>query len=83
MKTSLELSANLFNKAKKVAQQRNTSLKALIEEGLRLLLERHESRKSIKPKVITFGKDGLTEEYVGRGLDWNSIREEIYRGHGA
>jgi len=38
MKTTIDLSDALFDSAKKLAQQRRTTLRALVEEGLRRVL---------------------------------------------
>ena len=46
MKTTIELSDPLFQSAKKLAQESQTTLRALIEEGLRRVL----SEQTPKPK---------------------------------
>ena len=46
MKTTIELSDPLFQSAKKLAQESQTTLRALIEEGLRRVL----SEQTTKPK---------------------------------
>jgi hypothetical protein len=83
MKTSLEISEHLFNKVKQLAAKRGTSVRALIDEGLRLLLADVEKKQTVKPKLLTFGGDGLTDLYQGNSLSWDSLRDEIYRGHGS
>lgn len=82
MKTSLEISDAIFKRIKAVARKRGTSVRALVEEGLRLLLEIQENRADVKPKLLTFGGDGLTDKFQGTSLTWDSIREEVYKGHG-
>lgn len=47
MKTTIDLSDALFNTAKKVAIERQTSLRALVEEGLRRVLS--EATMQVKP----------------------------------
>jgi hypothetical protein len=83
MKTSLEISDHLFIKVKKLATKRGTSVRALIDESLRLLLAGEEIKQPIQAKLLTFGGDGFTERYEGSWLSWDQIREEIYRGHGS
>lgn len=39
MKTTIDIADPLFNAAKKAARQRNTTLRALVEMGLRQVLE--------------------------------------------
>lgn len=47
MKTTIEVSDALFASAKSLAQQRKTTLRALVEEGLRRVLS--DSPAQIKP----------------------------------
>jgi hypothetical protein len=47
MKTTLDISDPLFNSAKALAQQSNTPLRALVEEGLRRVLS--DSPAKAKP----------------------------------
>ncbi len=44
MKTTIEVSDSLFNSAKKLAQQSQTTMRALIEEGLRRVLSDSQAR---------------------------------------
>ena len=83
MKTSLEISDHLFIKIKKLATKRGTSVRALIDESLRLLLAQAEIKQVIQPKLLTFGGDGFTDRYEGTSPSWDQIRDEIYRGHGS
>ena len=83
MKTSIEIADSLFKKVKSLAQTRKVSVRALVEEGLRLLLNQAEARPDVKPKLLTFGGDGFHDEFRQQGLSWDLLRDEIYRGHGA
>ncbi len=81
MKTTIEISDPLLLRAKKVASSENTTLKALVEDGLRKVLEDKETQK--KPfclKQVTFGGTGLQPQAQGAG--WEKIRELAYQGHG-
>ena len=79
MKTTIELPDDLLERSKALARRENSTLKALIEEGLRQLhRERTQSRKRAAPFVVQpFQGDGLSPEFVGAG--WEKIRDEIYR----
>ena len=44
MKTTIEMSDALFSSAKELAQQRQTTLRALVEEGLRRVLSDSQAR---------------------------------------
>jgi hypothetical protein len=80
MKTTVELPDDLLERSKAVARRENSTLKALIEEGLRLAL-RARTRKSTAPfSVQPFQGDGLSAEFTGSG--WERIRDEIYRDRG-
>lgn len=47
MKTTIEMSDGLFSSAKALAQQRQTTLRALVEEGLRRVL--NDAQLTSKP----------------------------------
>lgn len=80
MKTTIELPDDLLERSKAVARRENSTLKALIEEGLHLAL-RSRSRKRAPPfSVQPFQGDGLTPEFTGAG--WEKVRDEIYRDRG-
>jgi len=82
MKTTIELPDDLLERSKAVARRENSTLKALIEEGLRLALrERTRPRKRVVPFAVQpFQGDGLSPEFDGAG--WERIRDEIYRDRG-
>lgn len=82
MKTTIELPDDLLERGKAVARRENSTLKALIEEGLRLALRaRSRSRQTAAPfSAQPFQGDGLTPEFAGAG--WEKIRDEIYRDRG-
>jgi hypothetical protein len=82
IKTTIELPDDLLERSKAVARRENSTLKALIEEGLRLALrERTRSRKRAAPFAVQpFQGDGLSPEFAAAG--WERIRDEIYRDRG-
>lgn len=80
MKTTIELPDDLLKRSKAVARRENSTLKALIEEGLRLALRARTRRPTVPFKVQPFQGDGLTPEFTGVG--WERIRDEIYRDRG-
>ncbi len=81
MKTTIDISDNLLNRARELARQEKTTLKELTEEGLQLVLSRRGqgSARRIKP-VIVQGQ-GLSPALKGKS--WEEIRDEIYRGYGS
>lgn len=78
MKTTVDIADDLLLRAKKEAEASRTTLRSLIEEGLREVLGRKsESRqKSVIP--VTFRGKGLQPEFRGQG--WDRIRDTIYGG---
>ena len=77
MKTTVELPDDLLARGKAVARRENSTLKALIEEGLRMVLRERERKRSAPFAVQPFQGDGLSAEFAGAG--WERIRDEIYR----
>ncbi|MEZ5657124.1 MAG: hypothetical protein R3E83_00905 [Burkholderiaceae bacterium] len=77
MKTTIELPDDLLERGKAVARRENSTLKALIEEGLRMALRARTRSKTPRFSVQPFQGDGLTPEFAD--ADWQKIRDEIYR----
>jgi hypothetical protein len=80
MRTSIELSNSLLERARKLARERGTTLRALVEEGLSRVLSDREPRP-FRLRSVTFGKGGLVEG-LAEG-DWDAIRDRTYEGRGA
>jgi Arc/MetJ family transcription regulator len=81
MKTTIEISDALLAAAKERAATEGTTLRALVELGLRRVLEDREKAAPFKLRQVTFGGKGLTPEFRDGG--WEKIRDAIYEGHGA
>ena len=82
MKTTIDLAADLLRAAKEAARRERTTLRALVEEGLRAV---HAPRGDAKAKPHRWKPVG----FRGRGLqpgivegDWERIRALIYEGRG-
>jgi hypothetical protein len=80
MKTTIELPDELLERGRKVAKREGATLRALIEEGLRLALRARESKRSVAVRLKPFKGDGLTPEF--RDAGWERIRDEIYGDRG-
>jgi hypothetical protein len=82
MKTTVQLPPALLREAKRVALRDRTTVKALIEKGLRAELRARGPRAAgFTLRKATFRGDGLV---AGRSLgDWEAIRDLIYPGRGA
>lgn len=84
MKTTVEISDPILRAAKETAQREGTSLRALLEEGLQLSLERRESKAEesrFRLRDASVGGRGLRPEL--EGASWDRIRELAYEDHGA
>lgn len=81
MKTTIELPDSLLEEAKRAARAQGTTLRALIEAGLRGVLSDQHKRRRFKLVDASVGGRGLHSEL--RGGDWAAIRDEVYRGRGA
>lgn len=79
MKTTVDIADDLFLRAKQAAQASRTSLRSLIEQGLREVLEKSPSSEESPVIPVTFRGRGLQPEF--RGSSWNRVRDAIY-GHG-
>jgi hypothetical protein len=81
MKTTIEISDDLLERSRKLARQEGLTLRALVEEGLRMAVAAHRQRKPKPFRFPVYGKGGMSEEFRDGG--WESIRDEIYRGRGS
>lgn len=75
MKTTIEVSDALFHSAKELAQQSQTTLRALVEEGLRRVI--NESQAKAKPSfklkdARVHGKAML----IASPRDWQKLEED-------
>ena len=81
MKTTLEIADPLLNEARKLAHRDGTTLRALVEQGLRqVVAERKKPQKKFKLRKVGFKGGGLTPEF--QDASWAEILEEAYRGRG-
>jgi hypothetical protein len=81
MKTTVEISDDLFERAQQLAREEQTTFRALTEQGLRLVLSEKRSQPKKLPPLLTVRGAGLANPF--KQAPWATIRDEIYRGHGA
>ena len=81
MKTTVEIADALLDEARRAAQKDKTTVRALIEEGLRLVLTSRRQSKPFKLRDGSF-KGGKGLQPGIREGDWEQIRALIYEGHG-
>lgn len=75
MKTTVEISDALLTEARTVAAREKTTLRALLDEGLRLALRQRRGHRFTLRRV-TFDGNGLRPEL--RDVPWDRIRELAY-----
>ena len=68
MKTTIDINDDLFARARRLAEGRGITLRALVEEGLHRALQAHEQPARPPFVLVTFGEGGLTPEAEAKGL---------------
>ncbi|MEZ4460300.1 MAG: DUF2191 domain-containing protein [bacterium] len=77
MKTSVEISNPLFEEARKLAAESGVSMRSLIEQGLRKVLdEQRQSRQSFELRDERVDGNGLADDF--QGASWTKIRDAAY-----
>lgn len=80
MKTTIDISTALYDDVRRVAKMENTTVKALVEEGLRRTLAEHKQRAPFVLRNASFKGNGLQSEFSGAA--WDQIRNAAYEGRG-
>jgi len=80
MKTTVEISDSLAEEAKRLAARERTTLRALIEAGLRIVLKERRKGVPFRLRDASFRGKGLQPEF--RSGDWERIREAAYEERG-
>lgn len=81
MKTTIEIADPLLDDARKLAAREGTTLRALVESGLRhVITERKRSKEPYTFRFTTFRGEGLQPEF--EDASWDKIRDAIYEGRG-
>lgn len=80
MKTTIEIPDSLFEEARQVAARNDTTLKALVTEGLRRVLADRNRRGQFRLRKASFKGNGLQPGLSAH--DWERIRDLAYDGRG-
>lgn len=80
MKTTIELADALLADARRVAAEEGTTLRALLEEGLRASLQLRVVGPKFRLRDASFRGDGLQEQFTD--ADWSGLRAAAYEGRG-
>jgi hypothetical protein len=81
MKTTVEITDGLLEEARQVAERERTSVRAMIEEGLRAVLAKRKRRSAFKLRKVTFKGRGLQAPLTE--ASWEHIRDMAYEDRGA
>ncbi|MEK7668924.1 MAG: type II toxin-antitoxin system VapB family antitoxin [Gemmatimonadota bacterium] len=80
MKTTFDIPDSLLNEARRAAAERGTTLRSLVEEGLRRLLGERHGPQAFRLRKVTFAGAGLRDDLAGAG--WDEVRRRAYEGRG-
>ena len=81
VKTTIDIADPLLDRAKKLAAERGSTLREVVEDALRDLLSRETpQRRKFKVRDASVGGKGL-QPGIKEG-DWEIIRGLIYEGRG-
>jgi hypothetical protein len=80
MKTTVNIPDSLFEDVRRLAHEEHTTIKDLVEEGLRRALHEHRRSKPFRLRRATFKGKGLQAPLAG--ASWERIREIAYEGRG-
>jgi hypothetical protein len=77
MKTTVDIATPVLREARKVAAREGTTLRSLIEEGLRRVLADKSRKTEFRLRLVTVGGRGLRPELSDKS--WDEIRDLSYR----
>lgn len=80
MKTTVEIADSLLDAARQLAARRGTTLRSLVESGLRRVLEDGE-QESFRLRDASVSGRGLQPEF--RDAGWSELRDVAYESRGA
>ena len=80
MKTTIDLSDALLHEARDIAARQGVTLRAIIEQGLRRVIDEAKRPKPFKLRKVGFKGAGLQPEF--KDASWEELRDTIYRGRG-
>ena len=81
VKTTIEIADDLAIKAKALAVKRATTLRAIIEQGIRATLEAEQELITFELKNMSANGHGLRPEFKDKS--WTEIRDAAYEGRGS
>jgi hypothetical protein len=80
MKTTLDISDPLLREVRKLAARERTTLRALVEQGLRHVVAENKRKPAFRLRKASFKGRGLRSELGD--AQWDRIRDLAYEGRG-
>ena len=80
MKATLDIPDSLLREARKMAERERTTLRALVEQGLRHVLTEKRRRPPFRLRRASFGGRGLQPDMKEAG--WEAVRQLAYGDRG-
>jgi len=80
MKTTIEIASPLLKEAKALARSEGTTVRALVERGLQLVLSQRRGERPFRLRDASVGGKGLHPDAIGRS--WDELRARAYEGRG-
>jgi hypothetical protein len=80
MKTTLDIAEPLLREARRIAARERTTLRALVEQGLRRVVAEKKGARPFKLRRVAFKGRGLRPEL--RDASWETLRDTAYEGRG-
>ncbi len=80
MKTTVEIPDTLLEAARKLAAREGTTLRVLIAEGLRRIIDERRRAGTFRLRRASFKGNGLQPGVAG--APWERIRDLAYEGRG-
>ncbi len=80
MKTTLDISDPLLQEAREIATREHTTLRSLVEQGLRRIVAEKKRKSGFRLRDASVGGHGLRPEFQDGG--WDRIRDIIYDRNG-
>jgi hypothetical protein len=80
MKTTVDIPDSILEEARKLAAREGSTVRALVEQGLRRLISERKRTGAFRLRKATFKGEGL--QPGAAGVSWERIRDMAYEGRG-
>jgi hypothetical protein len=82
VKTTIDIADPLLREVRRLAARERTTLKALVEQGLRQVILEREKGTAVPFRLRKASFKGKGLQPVAREADWERLRELAYEGRG-